>query len=67
MGYTSQNRVAPKFVSARTPKLLEQEMERLILRTGKQYDFYIIQKVESKWFAWYRDDIKLNISNKIGG
>lgn len=48
--------VTPKFLKARNEKALQLKMEKLILRSGKQYDFYSIQQLgDGSQIAWYRD------------
>jgi hypothetical protein len=63
MGLVSQDRVAPRFIKAKTPKSLQRRMELMILRSMKQYDFYVIHESGGEWFAWYREKLDSNTMN----
>lgn len=58
--------VTPRFVRAKGPNALESKMKSLIMKSGKQYDFYCIYFANGFHYAWYREQIEMNtlLSNK---
>lgn len=58
--------VSPRFLKARNEKVLQDEMVKLILRSGKQYDFYIIQQLQDgSYIAWYRDSVNFTFAKHL--
>jgi len=55
------NPVSPRYIEARNAKKLQWEMARLILRSGKQYDFYFFQQLEDgRERVWYREELEFS-------
>lgn len=58
--------VSPKFIKARNEIELEKLMAALIIRNGKQYDFYSIQQLsDGKFVAWYREELKFTYTKHL--
>ena len=58
--------VSPKFIEARSAKKLQEEMAALIIRNGKQYDFYFFQQLSSgKERVWYREELKFSYTKHL--
>lgn len=58
--------VSPRFLRARNEKSLQEKMGEMILRSGKQYDFYIIQQLnDDSFIAWYREELKFTYTKHL--
>lgn len=58
--------VSPRFIKARNEKALQKEMAELILRSGKQYDYYQIQQLkDGSFIAWYRDSLNFTYTKHL--
>lgn len=57
MGVVASVSNIPNFLVARTPKGLRRLMLETNIKFGKQFNFFDIQFVGGKWYAWYYLDI----------
>lgn len=58
--------VSPRFIAAKSRKGLENKMRDLVIKTGKQYDFYFFMQDDKGYIAWYREEIELNLIKQEG-
>ena len=61
--------IIPNYISASNPKGLRRLMIKTQVRLGYGVNFFDIQKVGNKWFAWYESNENItshNIEEKLG-
>ena len=53
----------PKFITASSPQGLRRLMLSVQTKLGYGVQFFDIQSVDKKWFAWYYDNDDINLGN----